>query len=271
MKDAGARQRESDSSGQKGMSVRALFRKAGRVGCAGLVAFAAAAFAMPAAAAQSPASPAQPAAQQSRTTPEAKPKLKIEEIVARLPQRVTSKSGKPGDMVNFVLVGTHAQVQKALETADWEPVDPNVQDAITHAIQDVLQHRAYSQMPMSQLFLFGRPQDMGYAQGIPLEIMQNRDHFRLWEAPWLTSEGQTVWVGAGTHDTGFERDPAGQMTHSIDPDVDNEREHIVDSLKQAGVVKDVRYLSPKEPLFKGLTATGDQFHSDGRVAVIELK
>jgi len=272
MKDAGARQRESDSSGEKGMSVRALFRKAGRVGCAGLVAFAAsAAFAMPAAAAQSPASPAQPAAQQSKSTPEAKPKLKIEEIVARLPQRVTSKSGKPGDMVNFVLVGTRAQVQKALETADWEPVDPNVQDAITHAIQDVLQHRAYSQMPMSPLYLFGRPQDMGYAQGIPLEIMQNRDHFRLWEAPWLTSEGQTVWVGAGTHDTGFERDPAGQMTHSIDPAVDNEREHIVDSLKQAGVVKDVRYLTPKEPLLKGLTATGDQFHSDGRVAVIELK
>ena len=113
--------------------------------------------------------------------------------------------------------------------------------------------------------------ELRLAQGIPLEIMQNRDHFRLWEAPWLTSEGRTVWVGAGTHDTGFGRDPAGQMTHSIDPDVDHERENIVDSLKQAGVVKDVRYLTPKDPLLKGLTTTGDQFHSDGRVAVIELK
>jgi hypothetical protein len=80
-----------------------------------------------------------------------------------------------------------------------------------------------------------------------------------------------VWVGAGTHDTGFERDAAGQMTHAIDPNVDNEREHIVDSLKQAGVVKNVLYFTPKDPLLKGLTATGDEFHSDGRVVVIELK
>ncbi|MDE3135528.1 MAG: LssY C-terminal domain-containing protein [Acidobacteriota bacterium] len=216
--------------------------------------------------------PAQNTSQeQSQAQPEAKAKLKIDEIVAQLPQRVTSKSGKPGDMVNFLLIGSRAQVQKALEAADWQPVDASVQDAINHALQDVLQHRAYSQMPMSQLYLFGRPQDMGYAQGIPLEVMQNRDHFRLWQAPWLTSGGQTVWVGAGTHDTGFERDDAGQMTHSIDPNVDNEREHIVDSLKQAGVVKDVLYFTPKDPLLKGLTATGDEFHSDGRVVVVELK
>ena len=43
------------------------------------------------------------------------------------------------------------------------------------------------------------------------------------------------------------------------------------TLKQAGFVKDVRYMTPKDPLLKGLTATGDAFHSDGRVAVIELK
>lgn len=254
------------------MSVCAFFGGVRGVWWAGLAAIVAlAAFPAPAPAAQSPASPTNPSEQQSHTSPAQKPKLKIDEIVARLPQRVTSKSGKPGDMVNFVLIGTRAQVQEALKAADWEPVDPNVQTAITHAIQDVLAHRAYSQMPMSQLYLFGRPQDMGYAQGIPLEIMQKRDHFRLWEAPWLTAGGQAVWVGAGTHDTGFERDPAGKMTHSIDPNVDNERENIVKSLKQAGFVKDVRYMMPKVPLRKGLTATGDAFHSDGRVAVIELK
>jgi hypothetical protein len=253
------------------MTVLVFSRNPRRLGCAVLLALAASIALSPAANAQSSPASTNTSTQQTQPQPESKPKLKIEQIVAQLPQRVTSKSGKPGDMVNFVLIGTRAQVQKALAAADWEPVDANVQDALTHALQDVLQHRAYSQMPMSQLYLFGRPQDMGYAQGIPLEIMQNRDHFRLWEAPWLTSDGQAVWAGAGTHDTGFERDAAGQMTHSIDPNVDNERENIVNSLKQAGMVKDVRYFTPKDPLLKGLTATGDPFHSDGRVAVIELK
>jgi hypothetical protein len=248
-----------------------MYRRPSGVRWAGFVALAAALVFAGTAFAQSSVPAPNASQQQSEAQPETKPKLKIEEIVAQLPQRVTSKSGKPGDMVNFLLIGSRAQVQKALEAADWQPVDPNVQDAITHALQDVLQHRAYSQMPMSQLYLFGRPQDMGYAQGIPLEVMQNRDHFRLWQAPWLTADGQTVWVGAGTHDTGFERDAGGQMTHSIDPNVDNERENIVDSLKQAAVVKNVLYFTPKDPLLNGLTATGDQFHSDGRVVVIELK
>jgi hypothetical protein len=208
---------------------------------------------------------------QTQPAPAPKSKLAIDRIVAHVPRRVVSKDGKPGDMVNFLLIGTRAQVEKALQAADWVPVDPSVQDAITHAIQDVLAHRAYSQMPMSPLYLFGRPQDMGYAQGIPLAIMQNRDHFRLWRAPWLAAEGQTVWVGAGTHDTGFERDPSGQLTHSIDPHVDHERDHIAESLREAGMVKQVRYFTPKDPLRQGLTATGDKFFSDGRLAVIWLK
>ena len=244
-------------------------RRALRLAAIGVAALAATAAGLRARAGARPAQTATSAAENSPA--EQKPKLKIEEIVNRLPQRVTSKNGTPGDMVNFLIVGTRDEVKKALAAAGWVPVDANVQDAITHALQDVLQHRAYSQMPMSPLYLFGRPQDMGYAEGIPLAIMQNRNHFRLWEAPWLSADGRPVWVGAGTHDTGFERDSAGKLTHSIDPDVDHEREHIVESLRQAGEVKSVEYFAPTVPLRKGLTATGDEFHSDGRIAAIFLK
>jgi hypothetical protein len=210
--------------------------------------------------APAPAQPQQP-----------KQKLGLDDILSRLPQRVTSKDGKPGDMVNFVLIGSRDQVQAAMKAAGWVPVDRNVQDALSHALNDVLQHQAYSAMPMSQLYLFGRPQDFGYASGIPIQVMQNRDHCRLWESPWLTTDGQSVWVGAGTHDTNFERMPTGGVTHSIDPDVDHERDNIVQSLRTAAQVKNLRYFTPKEPLREGYTATGDKFTSDGRVVVIFLK
>ncbi|HEV2388566.1 MAG TPA: LssY C-terminal domain-containing protein [Candidatus Acidoferrales bacterium] len=213
--------------------------------------------------------PSQPGA--TAEPQQAKPKLSMDEILSRVPQRVTSKDGKPGDMVNFILVGSREQVQGAMKAAGWVTVDRSVQDAITHALDDVLQHQAYNAMPMSQLFLFGRPQDFGYASGIPLEVMQNRDHCRLWEAPWLTPEGRSVWVGAGTHDTNFERDPTGKVTHSIDPNVDHERDNIVQSLQGAAQVKNLCYFTPGKPLREGLTATGDKFTSDGRLALIFLK
>ncbi len=215
--------------------------------------------------AQTPPAPA-------ATTPEKpKEKLPLEKILARLPRRVTTKDGKPGDMVNFLLVGRRETIEQSLEAAGWIKVDRTPEDAVVHALSEVLEHRAYAEMPMSQLYLFGRPQDYGYAQGIPIQVVTERHHFRLWEAPWLTEDGQPVWVGAGTHDIGIERDANQQLTHAIDPDVDKERDFVAQSLRDEDKVTQTRYLVPAKPVRRAFTATGDPFHSDGRILVLFLK
>jgi len=81
-----------------------------------------------------------------------------------------------------------------------------------------------------------------------------------------------VWVGAGTHDIGFEKDQRnGKVTHKIDPAVDGERNNIGDSLEQAGRVKVMHYFTPSDPVQESKNATGGGFHSDGRVLVIFLQ
>ncbi len=204
-------------------------------------------------------------------TQKPKEKLTIDRMVERLPRRVTSKSGTPGDMVNFVVIGSRDQMKAAFEAAGWILVDKTAQDALQHVLEETIAHRAYSAMPMSQLYLFGRPQDYGWAEGMPIQVVSERNHCRLWEAPWLTPDGQTVWIGAGTHDIGMERETSGQLTHTIDPNVDKEREYIADGLKDADVVNDIQYASPANPVRDAKTATGGSFHSDGRIAIIYLK
>lgn len=200
-------------------------------------------------------------------------RLTPDEILKRLPRRVTTKAGKPGDLVNFLLIGSKEKIQAALKAADWVEVDRTPEDAITHVISDTLgqNRRAYAEMPMSELYLFGRAQDYGYAEGIPIQIVSERHHFRLWKTPWLTPEGETVWAGAGTHDVGIERDSDDNLTHAIDPEVDKEREYIGQSLKDEDKVKKVLYLAPAGPIQQGVTATGAPFHSDGRILIIYLK
>ena len=219
--------------------------------------------------------PAAVPAQQKQQAPQEKPKekekLTLAQIVERLPRRVASKAGTPGDMVNFLLIGTKKQMEDSLKAAGWFQVDRTPEDAITHAIQEITEHKAYSEMPMSELYLFGRPQDYGWAEGIPIHIVTERNHFRLWESPWLTTDGQTVWVGAGTHDIDIEQDTLGNLTHKIDPDVDQERDYIAGSLADASKVKERSYLAPTNPVQQGATATGGSFHSDGRILVICLK
>ena len=188
-----------------------------------------------------------------------------------MPRRVNDQLKNQGDMVNFVLVGSESQVKAALEGGDWHVADTNNTSAALTAIVDTYQQKDYLAMPMSTLYLFGRPQDFGYEQAEPIAMVASRNHFRLWKAPF-TWNGQTVWVGAGTHDIGFAKDRRnGSVTHKIDSNVDGERTNIGQSLEKSGKVKTMYYYLPPDPVQEAKVATGDTYHSDGRLLVVFLK
>ena len=192
-------------------------------------------------------------------------------MIDSIPRRVSDPNGAPGDRVNFILIGSQDQVQAALKAAGWVTVDRSQNEAIVRGLLASLSKEAYVTLPMSELRLFGRAQDFGYAQADPLRVVASRHHFRLWKAPF-DLEGQTVWVGAGTHDIGFARDdrkPNG-VTHKIDPNVDGERDYIRDSLTQTGLVVKTDYVTPSDPVLSARTATGEEFSSDGRTLLVYL-
>ncbi len=190
---------------------------------------------------------------------------------ADIPRRVSDQQGNPGDMVNFALVGTREQVLTAFASAGYQQTDKTVQDALIHGLMDTLEHRDYLEMPMSTLYLFGRPQDYAFARGDPLEVAAIRHHLRVWRTE-ETIDGQPLWVGSSTHDNGFEKDQRnGNVTHHIDPNIDEERDFILHSFEAAGNISSAAYVLPEHPFSEGKTATGGNFHSDGRIAVLKLK
>ena len=191
-------------------------------------------------------------------------------LLNSIPRRVSDPNGAPGDRVNFILVGSEDQMKAAFKTAGWVIVDRTQQEAVVTGLLASLSKDAYVSMPMSELVLYGRPQDFGYAQADPLQVVASRNHFRLWKAPF-NLDGQTVWVGAGTHDIGFERDQRNNgITHKIDPNTDAERDYIRDSLTQTGMTAKTTYMTPSNPVTSARTATGGQFTSDGRTLVVYL-
>ncbi len=174
-------------------------------------------------------------------------------------------------MVNFVLVGSEQQVKDALEAANWHVADTDNKEAVLKAVLQTYQKKDYLQMPMSQLYLFGRKQDYGYELAQAYSVVASRHHFRIWKAP-ATWNGQTVWAGAGTHDIGFEKDQRnGKVTHKIDPAVDGERDNIGQTLQASGKVKSLYYYLPPDPVQGAKNATGGGYHSDGRVLVLVLQ
>jgi hypothetical protein len=195
------------------------------------------------------------------------------QIDAKIPYRVTDKpqGGNPGDLINFVIIGSQAQVTSALKDAGWLQADKTNTDAVVSALMATLQKNSYMTVPMSILYLFGRPQDFGYERTDPVLVAAQRHHFRIWNSPLSTTQ-QTVWVGSGTHDIGIEKDQRkqGAITHKIDQDVDNERDFIGATLKDAGKVQAMDYMTRSQPMTSAKTATGGDIKSDGRVLVILL-
>ena len=189
----------------------------------------------------------------------------------QIPRRVSDAQGNAGDRVNFVIVGSEDQMKEALKTAGWVIVDKDIRNTILQGAIATFSKQAYLTLPMSVLQLFGRNQDYGFAHAEPISVVTQRHHFRIWKSP-KDADGSTVWVGAGTHDTGFDRDARNNgLTHKIDPDTDKERDYIVETLKQTGAVVKTDYVTPKDTITKAKTATGAEFFSDGRIVIVWLR
>jgi hypothetical protein len=193
------------------------------------------------------------------------------QLFANVPRRVGDLQGNPGDMVNYALIGTQDQVTKAFAAAGWVQVDKTTEDAVVHGLVSTLTHAAYTEMPMSTLYLFGRSQDLSYARAEPLAVAAIRHHLRVWKTDQVIA-GEPLWVGSATHDNGFEKDQRnGGVTHHIDANVDQERDFLEQSFAGAGVLAGAAYVMPANPLTTAKTATGGSFQSDGRIVVMDLK
>jgi hypothetical protein len=98
-----------------------------------------------------------------------------------------------------------------------------------------------------------------------------RDHVRVWSDD-LTWQGRNVWMAASTRDVGVRFSIWNkELTHRVESDIDVERERIVRDLGLAGCIESV-HVAPRPGMPANLAnATGDRLHTDGAVAVVELK
>ena len=191
-------------------------------------------------------------------------------ILSQLPKRVIDKDGNQGDAVNFLIIGPEERLKEAYRNAGWVLVDKSPKDAIMRGLLATLSKQAYVQMPMSELMMFGRTQDFGFAHAEPIQVVSTRHHLRIWKSPYLIA-GQPLWVGAATHDIGFEKDKRNNgVTHKIDPEIDGERDYLSQTLNETGIVAKMDYLTPQNPIREEHTATGGTFRTDGRILVMLL-
>ncbi|MBZ5516483.1 MAG: LssY C-terminal domain-containing protein [Acidobacteriia bacterium] len=192
----------------------------------------------------------------------------VERLLAEAPQRAAGKDGKPGDPLNLIFIGNADQIHQAFEQAGWAEAEKLTGKSVLGTVRAVMGNQGYGTAPVSQLYLYGRAEDMAFQK--MLNTFAKRHHLRVWRTPATTADGREIWFGAATHDVGWDIRP-GVVSHAIDPEIDQEREKVGADLAATGHVRAERLVARPNPLSEGLTATGATWKTDGRLRVIELK
>jgi hypothetical protein len=157
-----------------------------------------------------------------------------------------------------------------MTAAGWFPADPiTLRSSLRIAVDSVLR-RPDDDAPVSNLYLFGRQQDLAFEQPVGGSPRQ-RHHVRFWRWDKLVDD-RPAWVGSATFDerVGLSY-TTGQVTHHIGPDVDQERDRIITDLKKAGWAREILYIAGFQEPPAGRNGGGDPWHTDGRLGTVLLQ
>ena len=115
--------------------------------------------------------------------------------------------------------------------------------------------------------MFGRKQDLAFEKLVN-DNARRRHHVRFWKAPELGRGGVPFWIGAVTFDrsVGFSH-RTGQITHHIAPDVDAERDALIDGLYQKGWLTELFQVTGVGATLLGRNGGGDRYYTDGELTV----
>jgi len=189
----------------------------------------------------------------------------LAEQLSVIPREVTRRNGIPADdIINFVFLGSKQDLTESFMHMGWSKAEQRSARSFSREYAAFSSMRSYRTAPVSRLYYRGMLPDLVFQKS--LNTVTKRDHIRIWH--YGDIDGQDVWLGAATHDSGITfRAAAFQFSHRIDADLDVERATVVNDLAFAGCSAPASFIddSAEVPPSKDGFAT-----TDGRIAVVSI-
>ncbi|MGA9924477.1 MAG: LssY C-terminal domain-containing protein [Isosphaeraceae bacterium] len=183
------------------------------------------------------------------------------------PKTTRTAEGIPGDPLNVGLIGTEEEVVQAMIGLGWDAADPVAAESSFLIAYSVLLDRPYAEAPVSDLFVFGRKQDLAFEMPVGASASR-RHHVRFWNSKELGRGGVPLWIGAVTFDRSVGLSHrTGQITHHIGPDIDAEREGLFADLRKGGWLTELCQVTGVGATILGWNGGGDPYHTDGELSI----
>ena len=188
-----------------------------------------------------------------------------------LPCCVTNEDGsRNGDPLNLVVIGGLEDAFPSLVRRGWSPTETTWRGSVLRMMNSAMSRERYPYAPVSNLYLFGRPQDVALQKA--RDNIHQRNHLRLWRSPMLY-HGKTVWVGQISRDIGSRMTIHSPTftTHKIDPDVDEAARALIEDLVYSQGLRAIGFVggvgaAPKDAPRENLTT--DPYYTSGLRTVL---
>ncbi len=183
------------------------------------------------------------------------------------PQYAETIIGNRQEPMSLIITApSEESFRKAFTAAGWNSAEQLSFRSMVRLASAATTSGAYPTAPMTPSFWNQEVNDFGFQKPTLLNSIKERHHARFWRTPYVTDEGERVYVGTASLDTHIK----WFVTHAISPDIDQERENLTHDLLQGGNVErfnTVQLVSPEV----GENIFGDSFFTDGKAYVIDLK
>ena len=192
-------------------------------------------------------------------------------LMEDIPNITYAGDGIPGDPLNVALIGTKSELIGIKLAAGWYPADALSLSSSLEIAEATILKRPYEEAPVSNLYLFGRREDLAFEQPVGDNPTQ-RHHVRYWRTEKQTSDGRPFWVGSATYDrrVGLSH-TTGEITHHINADVDAERDHLFDDLQKTGTLGERSQEDNFHKIREGRNGGGDPWRTDGRLFIGNIR
>ena len=189
------------------------------------------------------------------------------QLFGYLPRFTEDITGAQIEPINAVVIGSEADLDRAFVEAGWVAAVPLSIKSGLKLIFAELWNNPDPNAPGLPAFLKGLPNDKTFERATAQNSARERHHLHLWTTN-LIDDGLAVWAGTAHLDTSANL-YRGVTYHKIDPDVDRERDALIQDLTRSNCVSAEQVIDVTSPM-RGQNIIHNSFFTDGKAIQILL-
>ena len=212
---------------------------------------------------------------QITTSPISKTIIQVDEIDKKLfenlPKISETLTGAPAEPINIIIITNETTLNDAFVNSGWFQLDPISPKNTLKIINSVIKKESYPKTPGLPVFWDTRSNDLGFGKPTTENLASSRHHIHFWETPFITPDGQSIWVGTAHFDQSIQKKGFLILPiHSTELIVDKEREEIKSDLERNGFIKSFEKID-LTGLSYGTKKSGNNFLTDGQAYILYLQ